>query len=265
MTTKPTKATPKTLGPILFCGDPHGRLEHIVRTARERHASAVILLGDIEPPGMLHETIAPIRDITWYIHGNHDTDTDANWRHLWESQMADRNIHGRVITLPDGSRLAGLGGVFRAAVWHPDPGSDDRGKVNFRNRKEHEKATPRQDRWQGSVHRKHWSTIYPEELDKMADLRADILITHEAPGYHRNGFEILDTLAQSMGVQVTVHGHHHDNLDSSARWQAQGFRSYGVGLRGITAIDINGPVEVLVQGELDAHRAHRQDFVSPSP
>ena len=43
-----------------------------------------------------------------FIHGNHDTDSDSNWSNLWESRLAERNIHGRVVTLPDGTRLAGL-------------------------------------------------------------------------------------------------------------------------------------------------------------
>jgi hypothetical protein len=39
-----------------------------------------------------------------------------------------------------------------------------------------------------------------------------------------------------MGVRMTVHGHQHDCIDSSARWAAQGFESYGVGLRGVMAL-----------------------------
>jgi hypothetical protein len=94
----------------------------------------------------------------------------------------------------------------------------------------------------------------------LADLRADVLITHEAPGYHPNGFELLDTLAQSMGAKVTVHGHHHDRLDSSDRWAAQGHKSFGVGLMGITAIDADGNAEVIVPGELDEARNSRQRY-----
>lgn len=86
-----------------------------------------------------------------------------------------------------------------------------------------------------------------------------MLITHEAPGYHPNGFDLLDTLAQSMGAKVTVHGHHHDRIDSSARWAIQGFNSYGVGLRGITAIDENGHARVILPGELDEARACRSN------
>jgi hypothetical protein len=55
-------------------------------------------------------------------------------------------------------------------------------------------------------------------------------------------------------VRMMVHGHHHDNQDSSARWPAQGFKSFGVGLRGITAIDIHGEATVVRPGEHDDAR-----------
>ena len=242
---------------ILFCGDPHGQFRHVLQAAGDLRASAVILLGDLEPGQPLHEELAPISDKVWLIHGNHDTDSERNWNHLWGSKLADRNIDGRVVTLPNGIRLAGLGGVFRESVWYPSLLT----LPNFRNRKDHARATPRQERWQGGVPLKHVSTIYPDELDRLASLRADILITHEAPGYHQNGFELLDTLAQSMGVKVTVHGHHHDNLDSTDRWGQQGFKRYGVGLRGIIAIDAERKATVIVPGELDAQRDFRQKYL----
>ena len=89
----------------------------------------------------------------------------------------------------------------------------------------------------GSEHLKHWSSIYPDELEQLATQQADILITHEAPGYHEHGFKELDSLARRIGVPMMVHGHQHDNIDSSARWAEQGFESYGVGLRGVMALD----------------------------
>lgn len=244
-------------GPILFCGDPHGRYLHVIKAATELKASAVILLGDMEPQRPLHVELEPILDRVWYIHGNHDTDTDQNWTHVWESGLKDRNIDGRVLTLPDGTRIAGLGGVFRELVWYPSLPT----QPNFRNRAEHTKSTPRQDRWRGGVHRKHWSSIYPDVLNKLADLRADILVTHEAPGYHNHGFGILDDLARSLGVKVTVHGHQHDRLDSSDRWVQKGFKSFGVGLRGITSIDADGNATVIVPGELDLQRDYRQKYM----
>jgi predicted phosphodiesterase len=247
----------KTDDLILFCGDPHGQFRHILRAADELHASAVILLGDMESAQPLHEELASIAHKLWFIHGNHDTDSETIWNHLWGSQLADRNLHGRVVTLPNGLRIGGLGGVFRESVWYPSLPTPPK----FHSRLEHVQVTPEQDRWQDGVQRKHWSSIYPDELDRLSLLRADMLVTHEAPGYHRHGFDILDTLAQSMGVKVTVHGHQHDSLDSTDRWDQQGFKSFGVGLRGITAIDADGNARVIVPGELDTQRDFRQKYL----
>lgn len=251
-------------GVVLFCGDPHGQFRHIIEAARHTRAAAVILLGDMEPKLPLHVELAPLleRQVpVWFIHGNHDADSDDLWTRVWGSQVADRNVHGRVVELPDGRRLAGLGGVFREAVWYPSSSAAREGAPAFRTRKEHAKSTPRQDRWHDGPHRKHWGSIYPEDVDKLADLRADILISHEAQGYHQHGFQLLDTLAQAMGAKVAVHGHQHDRIDSSDRWDAQGFKSYGVGLRGITAIDENGNADVIVSGELDQARNSRQHYL----
>lgn len=54
----------------------------------------------------------------WFIHGNHDTDSEADHDHLFGSALADRNLHGRVVEIA-GLRIAGLGGVFRGKVWTP--------------------------------------------------------------------------------------------------------------------------------------------------
>ena len=58
-----------------------------------------------------------------------------------------------------------------------------------------------------------------------------------------------------MGVRMTVHGHQHDNIDSSAHWDAQGFQSFGVGLRGVMTVDAQAqePVQMrtVVAGMLD--------------
>ena len=243
--------------PVLYCGDPHGRFGHILAAAAALQPSAIILLGDLEPTRPLHEELAPVLEKIWFIHGNHDTDSEVHWMRIRDSLLAARNLHGRVAMLPDGTRIAGLGGVFRESVWHPEALSGRPGESAFRSRAEHARATPRRDRWQGGPPLRHWSSIYSDEVDRMAELRTDILVTHEAPSYHPNGFSILDTLAQSMGAQLVVHGHHHDALDSSALWQSQGFSSFGVGLRGITAIDLEGRAQVIVPGERDHERHHR--------
>lgn len=234
---------------ILFCGDPHGRFSHIVKTALDINASAVVLLGDLQPIRPLHEELAVIAERVWFIAGNHDTDSPRDFSNLFESSLSHRHVHGRVVELPDGTKLAGLGGVFRASVWHPN----EPGGPKYRTRAELTRATPPADRWRDGPARKHWSSIFPEELDHLSKLTADVLITHEAGAGHPHGLEILDDLARAMGVHTVFHGHHHDSLDYSGRWGAQGFRSFGVGLGGIT--DLMG--NVVVPGELDHVRQVR--------
>ena len=250
-----------TEGPVLYCGDPHGgldgSLQYIVDAALAIQASAVILLGDIEPARPLHIELEPIIDSVLYIVGNHDADSDEAWRRVSTPEMASRNLNARVVDLPNGVRIAGLGGVFRESVWYPRTDSARAGVPAFRTRAAHAKATPRQDRWNGGHHRKHWGSIYPGELEALAALRADVLVTHEAPGYHPTGFDVIDDLARALGVKVAIHGHQHDRLDSSPRWATQGFKTFGVGLRGISAIDVDGHVTVVRPGELDERRAGR--------
>ena len=228
---------------ILFCGDPHGRFAHIVKTALDINASAVVLLGDLQPIRPLQEELTAIADRVWFIPGNHDTDSPRDFENVFESTLSNRNLHGRVVTLPGGIRLAGLGGVFRASVWHPEESEGPK----YRSRAELTRATPPEARWRDGPARKHWSTIFPFEVDQLSKMQADVLVTHEAGSAHPHGIEILDDLARAMGVHTTFHGHHHDRLDYSVRWESQGFRSFGVGLGGIT--DLSGAV--ILSGEMD--------------
>lgn len=246
--------------PVLFCGDLHGVFRQVTEACEQACASAVVLLGDMEPLRPLEVELAPLLESgvpLYWIGGNHDADSDELWQWTWGSALADRCVHGRVVELPDGRRLAGLSGVFREAVWYPTLAGARGGVPTWRSRDEHAHFTPRQARWLGGPPRKHWGTIYPEDVERLADSQADILITHEAPGYHPYGFALLDGLARSMGVRWAIHGHQHDALDSSARWLDQGFSTFGVGLRGVSALWPDGGWEVVVPGLRDAERAGR--------
>lgn len=249
---KTAKPETNPAGPVLFCGDPHGQFGHIVETAQATKASAVILLGDMDARRPLHEEFQEIRSKIWWIHGNHDTDSVANFEHLWDSQLADRHLHGRVVTLSNGLRLAGLGGVFRKKVWDVLGPRPYPAKIN--SREEHARQTPKHHCWRDGPSLRHWSTIYADDIDRLGVQQADILVTHEAPGYHPHGVFMLDILAQTMGAKIVVHGHHHDCIDSSRRWIQQGFRSFGVGLRGIMALDGAGGMAVVREGERDGQR-----------
>lgn len=105
---------------ILLFGDPHGRFDHVHSVVAACRPAALILLGDIEAKRPLEMELAPIADLTqiWFIHGNHDTDSDAFHDNLFCSSLRERNLHGRVVEI-DGKRVAGLGGVFRGHVWMP--------------------------------------------------------------------------------------------------------------------------------------------------
>ena len=250
---------------LLFCGDPHAGFRHIVELAGRLRPQAVILLGDMEPPRALQDEMVSLTraGVPWYfIAGNHDADSDVLAERVWNAGTEPFDLHGRVVTLPSGLRLAGLAGVFREAVYYPTASSARAGVPAFHTREEHAVATPRQDRWKGGPHRKHLGTIYPSDIDRLADMQADVLVCHEASGYHPNGFSILDTLAQSMGVKVLVHGHQHDALPSRELWAGQGFASIGVGLRGVTGVVVDTAsgvrIKVVRKGELDDERGRHR-------
>jgi hypothetical protein len=102
------------------------------------------------------------------------------------------------------SRLRVLAGIFRSQPWYPPifPRSITRqgliahcGKGNL---------------WRGGLPRKHRSSIFPEDIQCFDSLKADILVTHEAPIDHPHGFQAIDYLAQSLVATTIIHGHHHD-------------------------------------------------------
>lgn len=201
---------------ILFFGDPHGAFAPVVDAVRRCKPEAIVLLGDLQSRRPLHVELASILDRTevWFIHGNHDTDTDEDFDHLFRSELAERNLHGRVETIA-GYRVAGLGGVFRQKIWDPAQPS---ALAPFRSRDDllshvrRGRATPH-DGWRGSYARKHHSSIFPDEIDLLSLQSADILVTHEAPSAHPRGFQVLDDLAIALGVTLLVHGHHHKTID----------------------------------------------------
>lgn len=244
---------------LLFCGDPHGDFDQILRAAERYPRASLILLGDMEPALPLSVELKGVLDRAWWIPGNHDSDTKEIYMHVLGDQshgIGLRNIDGKVVTLPCGTRIAGLGGVFHKSVWDPGRGGEPE-TLRFRSRKEHAKRTPTQDRFECGPHFRHHSTIYPATVEFLSKQRVDVLVTHEAPSYHLHGFSLIDELARSMRAKLVVHGHHHDHLDSSARWQEQGFASFGIGLRGVSSIDMNGREVVVAAGAQDSARANR--------
>ncbi|MBK9623060.1 MAG: metallophosphoesterase [Rhodocyclaceae bacterium] len=270
---------------IWFLGDVHAEFEHIYRAieAAAVRPVAVVFLGDIESPMPFDAVIGRIESYgvrAYWIIGNHDTDSESNYRHLQSPLVQARCIDGRVVEIA-GQRIGGLGGIFRGEIWRPIESSNGRvAPPNYDSYSDYAtalrqkqgiqrrlskldvvraQATPRHirnlvDETKNGKLRKHQSSIFPDTVAQLATLKADVLVSHEAPGCHPHGFAEIDVLARTMGVKTAIHGHHHDHLDYSMFEAAMGFRTYGVGLCGIT--DQSG--KVIVPGALDHHRGYRE-------
>lgn len=239
---------------ILFCGDPHQHFDHIITAIETHHPAAVILLGDMEFQADLREIFAHFTDLCQIrlIPGNHDTDNLDEFLRVFGPGLSEFNLDGRVEKIA-GIRIAGLGGVFRSSIWD---GVSEPLYRSFADLEAHEKTKPhwKQKRYQpggaearnwanfGEL-RKHRSSIFPDTIEKMSRLQADVLICHEAPGGHKNGFAAIDGLAAAMGVKTIIHGHHHQDYSTLQG----GIAVRGVGFCGI--IDQDG--KIIRQGDFE--------------
>jgi len=219
---------------IFFCGDPHGRFAHIVDAVKAHRPTAVVLLGDLQAQRPLEQEFASILTMTevWWIHGNHDTDSDADYDNLFGSALIDRNLHGRIVDVA-GMRIAGLGGVFRGQVWMP-PAPE-----KFETPASYMAHCGKGNLWRGGLSRKHRSSIFSVDYQRLIGEQADILVTHEAPSCHSHGFLAIDELARNLRVRRAFHGHHHVPVDYGDQAERLGFAAYGVGYRGIVDQDGN--------------------------
>lgn len=190
---------------ILFAGDPHGDFKPLISAVQEYKPEAVVLLGDYDLEMPLESYLQEIVGLTeiWWIAGNHDFETPSKHENLFHSALADNGLHLKVTEIA-GVRIAGLGGIFLGRVWYP----------------------PRQPKWRGKQHYlseqpssvkhsamslKYESAIWHDEFEALKALKANILVTHEAPGSHRHGFDVIGELADAMGVKHIFHGHLHEN------------------------------------------------------
>ncbi|RSZ44145.1 metallophosphoesterase [Variovorax sp. 3P27G3] len=215
---------------LMFFGDPHGNFDLVIAAVERLQPEAIVLLGDIQACRPLHVELRPIMDLTeiWFIPGNHDTDSDADYDNLWGSELATRNLHGRIVEIA-GFKVAGLGGIFRSKIWDPRRPMDE---AAFQSSDAMRRTMKSHERWRDGISRKHRSSIFPDEYQRL--LRsgpADILVTHEAPTAHPHGWKVIDELAEKLGVELAVHGHHHQNIDyvgEGLMTTATPFRAFGV-------------------------------------
>jgi len=190
---------------ILFAGDPHGDFRPLIAAVHEYKPEAVVLLGDYDLDTPLETCLQEIIGLTqiWWIAGNHDFETPCKYRNLFHSALAANSLHLKVTEIA-GLRIAGLGGIFLGRVWYPPQQPKWRGKQHFlHNQPVNIRHTAMSLKYKGA--------IWHDEFEALKRLKADILVTHEAPGSHRHGFDVIGELAAAMGVKNIFHGHLHEN------------------------------------------------------
>ena len=246
---------------ILMFGDVHGGFKHVLTAVTKNKPAAIIFLGDLEASKPLEKELADVMTLlngqVYFIHGNHDTDQQAFYDNLFNSSLADHNLHGKVMEI-DGLKVAGLGGIFRSEIWHPEQLANDGqdfSDTSYLNYQEYEVFEKNQHSWSqrgNPAHLenkllKHKSSIFFEDWYELSQKKCDLLVTHEAPSCHPHGFRAIDQLAREMNATSTFHGHHHDRLNYESSFDDIGFKAYGVGYRGV--VDQKG--EVILDGHYD--------------
>lgn len=204
---------------ILFAGDPHGNFAPLISAVQEHSPAAVVLLGDYDLVMPLEKSLETIIDKTeiWWIAGNHDFETPEKHRNLFHSALADKGLHLRVVDIA-GIRIAGLSGIFLGRVWYPPQAPKWANKQEYMTA---QRAHIKND----DMPLKYKCAIWHDEFHALAQLKADILVSHEAPGSHKHGFSVIGELASSMGAKHIFHGHLHENYGKTIKHNIQ---VYGV-------------------------------------
>jgi predicted phosphodiesterase len=209
---------------ILFAGDPHGNFKPLIAAVHKYRPEAVILLGDYDLEMPLESCLQEIVGLTeiWWIAGNHDFESPGKYNNLFNSAFSDKDLHLKVTEIA-GMRVAGLGGIFLGRVWYPPQQPKWRGKQHYLH---HQSAKAKHS----DMSLKYKSAIWHDEFEALKSLKADILVSHEAPGSHRHGFKVIGELAATMGVKNIFHGHLHENYASVIK---KGIKVVGVADRAV--------------------------------
>jgi len=209
---------------ILFAGDPHGNFQSLIAAVHKYKPEAVVLLGDYDLAMPLEEYLQDIINLTdvWWIAGNHDFETPVKHNNLFTSALADKGLHLKVVEVA-GLKIAGLGGIFLGRVWYPPQPPKWLDKQHFLR-------TQFAGRPDAELSLKFKSAIWYDEFEALKSVKADILVTHEAPGSHKHGFRVIGELAAAMGVKHIFHGHLHENY---SRVIKNNIRVFGVADRAV--------------------------------
>ncbi|WP_305908955.1 metallophosphoesterase [Methylomarinum sp. Ch1-1] len=214
---------------ILFAGDPHGDFAPLIRAVLTQKPEAVVLLGDYDLEKPLQDYLRPIVDVTeiWWIAGNHEFEHPDKHRYLFDSSLADNGLHLQVKDVA-GLRIAGLGGIFLGRVWYPPNRPRWKSKSHFLSQQPSHVRT-------AGLSLKYQAAIWHDEVQRLKQLDADILVSHEAPRSHRHGFIVIDELAAALKVSKVFHGHLHEHYTATIR---AGIKVHGIADRMVA--DLNG-------------------------
>ena len=219
---------------IAFIGDTHGHNELAVKRVLSLSTppTTALHVGDFDadsPLPSLYQGLVKAGIDFWWVHGNHDVDREYWYDNTLGSAWSSRCLHARVID-HRGVKIAGLGGHFVEKVWHPEMGAP-----RFASRKDYLASCGKGNRWRGGLPRKVRGAIWWEDVDRLWDQTADILITHEAPTPHRYGHSVIAELAEAMGASLIVHGHMHESYDAMT---PGGIAVIGLGLSEVRSVQI---------------------------
>jgi hypothetical protein len=219
---------------VVFIGDIHRMWDRVEAGLARLPVlpEAAVILGDVQcerPLDALAEPLLSRGIAVYWIAGNHDNDGGPGmWEFLTSPALnpvtSGGCLHGRVATV-GGLRIAGLGGTFRARVWEPPAPPRLHARTELPDDVRQMGRGWRPDHIAALVHSLGTTSIWPEDYDALAGMRADVLVTHEAPSSHPAGNAALEALARAMGAGLIVHGHHHVNYLATA---PDGLRALGV-------------------------------------
>lgn len=87
-------------GDIWLCGDLRGnrRPLDLALSSASSWPRAILLVGDLDPPEPIGEWLAPVTDLgiqTWFINGNHETDSDAVFVSVFQSAGSETSARLR--------------------------------------------------------------------------------------------------------------------------------------------------------------------------
>lgn len=206
-----TDPIPGATGGIALVGDTHGRNHQAARELRSLAPSLALHVGDFDaehPLPELYGDLARTETSFYWIHGNHDVDREHWYDNTLGSAWSPYCLHSRILSWGN-LRIAGLGGHFIEKIWHPE-----RGQPRFAYRRDYLAVCGKGNRWRGGLPRKVRGAIWWEDVERLWDQEADILITHEAPAPHRYGHSVIAELAHAMGARLIVHGHLHEAYEA---------------------------------------------------